>query len=59
MLAHFGNVTGVKVISDPKPSFVLKFLSTDFGRRVGPPIVWGGEFPDEVVLDEELDGFFA
>ncbi len=59
MLAQFGNVPCNEVVSDPQPSFVLKSLSTDFGRRVDPPFVWGGEFPDEVVLDEELDGLFA
>ncbi len=55
MLAQFGNVPGVEVVGDPEPPFVLKSLSTDFGRRVDPPFVWGGEFPEEVVLDAELD----
>ncbi len=38
---------------------MLESFSTGFRRGVDPPFVWGGEFPNEVVLDEELDDPFA
>ncbi len=38
---------------------MLETFSPGFRGGMDPPFVWGGEFPDEVVLDEELDDLFA
>ncbi len=38
---------------------MLKPFSPGFSRGVDSPLVRGGEFPDEFVLDEEVDGFLA
>ncbi len=34
---------------------MLKPFSPGFRRGVDPPLVWGGEFSDEFVLDEAFD----
>ncbi len=38
---------------------MLKPFSPGFSRGVDPPLVRGGEFSNEFVLDEEVDGPFA
>ncbi len=55
MLPQFCDVPCSQVVRDPKLPFMLKTLSPCFSRWVDPPLVWGGEFSDELVLDEEFD----
>ena len=49
----------IEVVGDPQPPFVLKSFSTSFNGRVDPPFLGRRELPDEIVLNEELDGLFA
>ena len=55
MLAQFCDVPGAQVVGDPQFPLMLKPFSPGLSRGVDPPFVWEGEFPDEFVLDEELD----
>ena len=59
MLAQFCDVPGVEVVGDLQFPLVLIPFSAGFRGWVDPPVVGGGEFPDEVFLDEQLDSMFA
>ena len=59
MLENIRDVPSGEVIVYQELALMMEAFATCFRRRVDAPLLWGGEFLDELVLYEELDGMFA